>query len=170
MITQERLKELLHYDPDTGIFTWRVGRGGMRVGDKAGGITTTATGKSYIVIGIDGKDYKAHRLSWLFIHGKFPSGQIDHENGNGLDNRLVNLRDVTPSENQKNARLRSNNTSGTCGVYWYKPYRKWKALIQVNSKSKHLGYFEDIQDAIATRKEAENEHGYHQNHGANRPL
>ncbi len=170
MVTQERLKELLHYIPETGIFSWKVSQGGRNAGDKAGCIQTLPNGKSYIHIRIDGKLHLSHRLVWLFIHGEFPAGQIDHTNGDGINNRLSNLRSVMGSENAKNSRLYSNNTSGHPGVHWYTASRKWQSKIQVSSKTLHLGYFADLTDAIAARKAAEIEHGFHSNHGESRPL
>jgi len=171
MITQERLKELLHYDQDIGVFVRKVRTANrVRVGDKAGCIQALPNGKSYSRISIDGNLHYAHRLAWLWNHGELPPHEIDHINGDGTDNRLCNLRSATSSENSRNRRLHSNNASGTCGVYWYEPSRKWVARIMVDSKLLHLGYFEDIDDAIAARKEAEIEHGYHPNHGSNRPL
>ncbi len=171
MITQERLQELLHYNPDTGVFTWKVRTSNsVHVGDIAGNRFTKADGKSYLQIQIDYKLYKAHRLAWLYTHGQFPEGEMDHINGDGTDNRLINLRDVTSSENSRNRRLQSNNASGTCGVSWYESRRKWRAEIRADSKRLHLGLFENIQDAIAARKAAERKHGYHPNHGQSRPL
>lgn len=170
MITQTRLKELLHYDPDTGIFTWLVSRGRVKTGDVAGSRLTVVSGKSYRQIRIDSKNYLAHRLAWLYTHGQLPSHEIDHINGAGADNRLSNLRSVTRSENNKNARLQCNNSSETAGVYWGKAKRKWQAQIRVDSKCLYLGSFEDINDAIEARKEAEIKHGFHPNHGESRPL
>lgn len=171
MITQVRLKELIVYTPETGVFTWKVRTSNcVHVGDIAGSCHTHTSGKSYREIGIAGKLYRAHRLAWLYTHGHFPPREIDHINGDGTDNRLCNLRSVTPSENQRNSRLRSDNSSGTSGVSWQRAARKWVAQIKVDSKSKHLGLFEDLDDAIAARKAAEIEHGFHQNHGESRPL
>jgi hypothetical protein len=119
---------------------------------------------------IDGVKHQSHRLAWLYVYGKHPKRQIDHIDGDGLNNRINNLRDVTCRENLKNSRLRSNNTSGVSGVYFHKPSGKWQALIFTNSGRKYLGTFVDIKDAIAAREGAEIEHGYHENHGQERPL
>ncbi len=170
MIAQARLKELLSYDPDTGVFTWKVSRGKVKAGDVSACIHTFGSGKSYRVIKLAGRQYLSHRLAWLYTRGHFPAREIDHINGDGTDNRLCNLRSVTHSENQKNIRLYSNNASGVCGVSWHKPSRKWLARIKADSKRLHLGLFEDLSDAIAARQEAEIKYGFHQNHGSNRPL
>lgn len=171
MNDQTRLKELLHYNPNTGNFTWKA-RPANRVcvGDKAGYSLTTTGGKSYIMIGLGGNRYYAHRLAWLLAYGEFPTHEIDHINGDGVDNRLCNLRRVTHSENGKNRRLHSNNISGYVGVHWNKASRKWRAQIQVDLKTIYLGYFKDIDDAIKARKESEIKHGFHQNNGESRPL
>jgi hypothetical protein len=164
MITQARLKELLHYNPSTGVFTRTIRRGPYRAGSICGHAFKHRN-THYRVIGIDGGNYKAHRLAWLYVYGKFPDDQIDHKDGNGLNNSLSNLRDVSNSENQKNARLRLNNTSGVAGVSFYKPDNKWLVRINTDSGRKFLGYYIDIKDAISARKAAEVEYGYHSNHG-----
>lgn len=169
MITQSRLKQLFHYDTDTGVFTRKVTMGVYRAGSEVGHIFKHRRTR-YRVIGADGGHYKAHRLAWLYVYGKFPDDQIDHEDGNGLNNSISNLRDVYNSGNQKNARLRSDNTSGVVGVNFYKPYGKWLARIRTGSGRKCLGYFADIEDAIAARRAAEVEYGYHKNHGRSSPA
>jgi hypothetical protein len=98
--------------------------------------------------------------------GEFPEDQVDHIDGNGLNNIWTNLRPVTCGENQKNRRKYARNTSGTTGVYWYKQARKWRSLIH----NKHLGLFHNKEDAIAARKAAEVFYNFHENHGTERPL
>jgi hypothetical protein len=170
MITQERLKELLHYDPETGVFTWKVNKGPTaRAGTEAGSVKHQQR-NYYRHIRADGVTYCAHRLAWLYVHGKFPENEIDHDDGNGLHNWIKNLRDVTRRDNQKNRRLNCNNTSGTTGVSFNQATAKWQARIQTDSGQKHLGQFVEIKDAIAARKAAEIDHGYHENHGQIRPL
>lgn len=138
MITQTRLKELLDYDPETGVFTWRVQTSNyIRIGDVAGMIDV----HGYCVIGVDRKLYKAHRLAWVYTYSIIPDKmQIDHINGNTKDNRIDNLRCVTCVVNQQNQRkARCDNTSGFLGVH---PYGKgWRARIMVNGKDKYLGTF-----------------------------
>jgi hypothetical protein len=114
---------------------------------------------------LDGIMYKAHRLAWFYTYGKIPADQIDHIDGDGLNNRINNLRDVTSRQNSRNARLIWNSKSGTMGVSFCNEKGMWRARINTNSGRKHLGRFIDIEDAIAARKAAEIEYGYHENHG-----
>ena len=172
MITQQQLKEVLHYCPETGVFTWLFSRGGAaRKGAEAGyAHRNTRTGKSYRELSVFGHKYLAHRLSFLYMIGDFPEDQVDHEDGNGLNNVWSNLQAVTCSENQKNGRKPVNNTSGTVGVYWCRRSRKWQARIALDRHAKSLGYFHSKEDAIAARKAAEVFYGFHENHGTERPL
>ena len=116
-------------------------------------------------IHVKGKDYLAHRLIWLYLNGKFPDNTIDHVNGDRLDNRIENLRDVTHQENHKNRQKPCTNTSGHMGVCWNKAREKWHAQINVDGVRKHLGCFNILEDAVAVRQAASIEHGYHKNHG-----
>src|SRR6266571_1983400 len=133
-ITQERLKELLHYDPETGVFTWLV-RMSQRVmpGDIAGGRS-----HEYLTIKIFGKTYKAHRLAWLYVYGDLPS-RVDHRDGQGSHNWIENLRPCTQVQNVANSRVKSNNVSGLKGVRRRKGCRNWEARICVGRRSIHLG-------------------------------
>lgn len=170
MLTQEILKELLHYNQDTGIFTWLADGKGRRSNKIAGTEGKKNSGKKYLFIKIRGKRYPGHRLAFLFVTGSWPDGQVDHISGNGLENEWVNLRDVTNQENSKNQRLRSNNTSDFVGVNWSIYANKWAAGIYVDGKRSHLGFFIDKQDAIDARQSANIKHSYHKNHGSVRPL
>lgn len=171
MITQQRLREVLHYDPSTGKLTW-LNPPSFRVkkGDVAGYKHKTLDGKSYIQTSIDNVKYYAHRLVWFYVTGQFPQGQIDHINGNGTDNRWCNLRVVSHLDNSKNQKLRSNNSSGVTGVYWSKERKKWCASITVRGKTIPLGRYDKIIDAIDSRKKAECKYKFHENHGQVRPL
>lgn len=169
ILTQEFIKELLNYDSETGIFTWAKSKGTAKKGKEAGW-EATPHGKSYRVIMINGKGYFSHRLAWLYIHGRFPNNDVDHINGNGLDNRIINLRDVTESENLRNMKLSKLNKSGVIGVSWEKLVSKWRADIRIDGKKKFLGFFDDLEDAARVRKDAEIQHGYHPNHGSVRVL
>jgi len=155
MITQKRLKELLHYDPDTGIFTWEVNKKRARRGDKAG---TDRAG--YIQIKIDQIAYKAHRLAWLYMEGYFPENEIDHINRVTDDNRWGNLREVSHQCNMRNKKIRDDNTSGVTGVFWNKKYTKWEVFIKVDGKQKYFGRHKEFTNAAQARWEAEVEYNF----------
>jgi len=161
-LTQERLKELFEYQPETGLLINKVFRNSKALAGMEAG---TIGGHGYRMVRIDWKPYHTHRLIWLYHYGKWPTHQIDHINGDKLDNRLENLRDVDQAENLKNRKIQSNNTSGTPGVSWNKSDQKWYASIKVNGKTKNLGSFKEKERAIALRKAAEIDFGYHPNHG-----
>lgn len=109
--------------------------------------------------------YKAHRVIWLLAYCKWPADSIDHINGDKSDNRLVNIRAVTQSENCKNHKKSTRNTSGVTGVGWCKREKKWEVKIFTNWKNQFLGYYDDFDAAVARRKSAEIEKGFHPNHG-----
>lgn len=142
MLTQSELKKLLSYDPETGIFTWLAGQ---RVGKIAG----TPTSKGYFRIKINRKDYKAHRLAWLYFYGKFPNDALDHINGIKTDNMVSNLRECNATENNWNTGIGRTNTSGAKGVSWHKRDSEWQAQISINGKRTHLGNFATIALASA---------------------
>jgi len=166
MLSQERLKSLLNYDQETGIFTCLVSRGRNA---KVGSIAGTVDPKGYVRIKIDGQQYKAHRLAWLYVYGDLPPDQMDHINRIKTDNRIGNLRLATQAENQQNRSMRSDNTSGHIGVSWYKSAEKWQAQIRINHKQINIGYFANLQDAIAARKAAEIKYFTFQHNQGNQP-
>ena len=165
-ITQSRLKELLSYDKKTGIFVWKESRCSVKKGNAAN--TLLSNGK-YIILSLDGSQYLAHRLAWLYEYGHFPENQIDHINHIGLDNRIINIREVTHQENHKNRPMQKNNTSGIVGVREYS-YGGYGAHIKVGGVSIHLGSFKRIEDAKQARIKAERIYGFHKNHGEDRQL
>ena len=160
ILTQTKLKEILNYNESTGIFTWKISRGNRRINNIAG-----CTQQEYVIIRINNKNYKAHRLTWLYIYGEFPKQEIDHINHKKDDNRLCNLREATRLENGRNMVIYKSNKSGIPGVFWYNGRKKWVVHIKVNGKNKHIGYFKDLEDAKEARKEAKIRYGYHKNHG-----
>lgn len=121
--------------------------------------------QGYLYGAIKKKPLLAHRVVWAFRHGEWPNGLIDHINGRKTDNRIENLRVVSPAENQKNRRLSDNNSSGVCGVRWIAKQSQWRAQIQVGGKHHFLGDFTSKSDAVAARKAAEKEFMFHENHG-----
>jgi hypothetical protein len=143
VITAEHLRELLHYDPETGVFTWIMRGPGRRLCGTVGSVNPLG----YQRIAINRRYYQAHRLAWLYVHGEWPVGDIDHINGDPGDNRIANLRPATRSQNLANSKRRKNNTSGYKGVSWNKQARKWHARIGVDGQYKHLGLFTDPAEA-----------------------
>jgi hypothetical protein len=133
-----KLKEYLSYDPDTGVFSCIKPSGKRKVGDLVG----TINGR-YLQIGFGMQRERAHRLAWLYVHGEMPK-VIDHINGNGLDNRLCNLRNVSQQENVHNYRnVPKHNKTGYLGVSYFKATNKFSAYVTNNYKKIHLGYFDD---------------------------
>jgi hypothetical protein len=144
MITQEELKELLHYDSETGIFSWRNYRSGISKSKVAG----TLDHHGYIRIKINYVIYEAHRLAWLYEYGVVPKGEIDHRNHNRSDNRIENIRDVSITINRQNQSIpQKHNKSGFLGVSLFKETGKYRAQITVEGKKKHLGYFDTPEQA-----------------------
>lgn len=155
-------KKYLNYRSNDGCFLWKESRGRVKRLDKAG----TINNKGYLIININGKLWQAHRLVWLFANGEFPEHQIDHIDGNKLNNCIYNLRDVTNRENNRNKSRPSNNSSGVSGVFFHKKYKKYYVTITgKNGFRIHLGQFNNLLDAAAMRLSAEKDHGYHINHG-----
>jgi hypothetical protein len=151
MITQIRLRELLEYAPETGEFIWKVSHPRAAAGAVAG----AEDHYGYVVIRLDGRLYKAHRLAWLYVYGVWPDKNIDHVNRVKNDNRMVNLRLADQSVNMHNVGARVSSKSGVAGVTWRGDRKKWNARIKVGYKNFNLGLFNDMAAAIAARREAE---------------
>jgi hypothetical protein len=159
-LTQERLKEVLSYDAESGVFTWTKNRTRASKGSIAGG----EDGHGYWVICIDGIKYRAHRLVWLYMYNFFPQ-EVDHQNHNRIDNRLINLRATDRSGNARNISKPIDNKSGVMGVSWTKRLGKRNDKWEVRACGKFLGYFDDFFEAVCKRKSAELQFGFHHNHG-----
>jgi hypothetical protein len=121
--------------------------------------------KAYRKISINGKSFYHHRVAWALYYGDEPSGEIDHIDGNGLNNSISNLRVVSRVENMRNTRLSKRNKSGRVGVFYYGKTRCWIAQIKVKGKCIFLGHFGELIDAVAARIRAEKKYGFHENHG-----
>lgn len=160
MLTQEDIKELFVYCPNTGALTRRKAYGSINIGDPVG----YKNKRGYVVVSIKQKKYYAHRIAWIHVTGSWPTDQIDHINHNRSDNRFVNLREATNLENHKNKTLSKRNTSGILGVYFHKG--KWVAAICINTVQTGIGRFASKDEAIQARKDAEFIHGFHENHGS----
>lgn len=144
MITQDRLKEVIFYDPESGIFKWKaITSNRVKVGDIAG----RDNGNGYIRISIDGRGYYAHRLAWLYIHGELPKKGIDHKDGDGKNNKIENLRPASQAQNGQNQKLRTTNVSGHTGVSRHNIPGKWIATIWKNNKKFHIGVFDSVSEA-----------------------
>jgi hypothetical protein len=145
-LDSKRLKELLEYNPETGIFTRKIGIGGQ----KAGAIAGKQRKDGYIDINISPKRYLAHRLAWLYIHDSWPNQMLDHINGIRNDNKISNLREVTNSENQQNKTKARKDSNSKFQCVNYKPsHKKWEAYITVNRVKKHIGHFDSPEEAHA---------------------
>lgn len=144
MLTQERLIEILNYDPESGKFSWKVSNNGRII---VGSIAGSTRKDGYLHIKIDGKKYLNHRLAWLYIYGDFPSKFIDHINTSKNDNRISNLREATRSENGMNRLKYSSNKSGYKGVSLDNEKQKWKAQLRFKGKNISGGYFDNPYEA-----------------------
>lgn len=151
MISAERLRELIEYGPETGIFVWRVRRSGVTAGAVAG----SPHSHGYQQIRVDGTIYLSHRLAWLHFYGVWPTGQIDHRDGDRANNRIANLRDVTRSVNGQNQR-RAMSTNKSCGLLGVNSHQgRWRARIRIDGKYRCLGLHDTPElahDAYITAK------------------
>jgi hypothetical protein len=161
--TQKELWHYFDYDPETGLFYIRVRRRGsyLQIGDQVGCKQSINKHLMYLMIVFDKKRYLAHHLAWVYMTGKWPK-QVDHLDGNPLNNAWDNLREVTQSQNMRNAKKAKHNQSGCTGVSWDKKRHKWR--VQVCNK--HIGHFEEFDDACTARRIAEKlEGGFTTRHG-----
>lgn len=142
-LTAKYLRELLHYDPETGIFVWKIKPANcVQAGAVAGSMITDG----YLGISIKRVKYAAHRLAWLYVHGEWPKDQLDHVNGVRDDNRIVNLRESTQAENMQNAKAKRAGKF-SLGTTYNKGTKKWQATIRANSCTKYLGLFDTQEEA-----------------------
>ena len=155
-LTQDALKQMLWYDPETGVFRWRHERNNGKINP------WTAAGspdnKGHIKIQIGKQMHRAHRLAWLYMTGAFPMQQIDHRNLIKDDNRWCNLREANQAQNQWNTGLRRDNKSGVKGVHFSAVYKKWIASCTVNGKRHVLGSFQTREEAAKVVQEFRKQH------------
>ena len=173
-ITQEYARECLNYDPETGIFRWKkrpihhfpsthsANQSNSHFEDKQAGSIDKI---GYLVIVLSQKRHKAHRLAWLMINGNMPKSCIDHVNGVKTDNRFMNLREATVSQNSRNSKLRSSNSSGHKGVTWSNDRNKWIGRVMIDGKT-HQKRFDHIEEASSwCKKMRTTHHSEFANHG-----
>jgi hypothetical protein len=180
-IDQNVLKELILYDENSGVAIWKfrsidwfsrrkdwIMWNNRFSGKPIGTIKTDSIkkgGKRYIVVKFDNKKFYLHRWIFIYVNGYEPD-KIDHIDGDGLNNKWINLRDVDNRENSRNRKIGRNNSSGQIGVTFHSRFMKYQVRITDSNKKRiHLGYYDDLVIAIKVRKEAEIKYAYHKNHG-----
>lgn len=157
MLTHARLVDVLDYNCDTGIFTWKKTLSVRApIGSRAG----SSQCRGYVGISIDGQTYRAHRLAWLYVYEKWPDGVIDHYDGKTDNNAILNLRDVPQNINTRNTGMSVNNKSGVKGVSWSAKRKKWQVHIMIDYRSINLGAFADLEEAARCRRSAEQGLGF----------
>lgn len=158
LLPPDLLKAMFVYEPKTGNLIWKIPYGKYQPGD----IATTAAvrrknGTSPLLIKFGQRSYAAHNLIWTYVTGKYPTDEVDHENRDPSDNRWRNLREATRSQNQANTRLYRNNKAGIRGVHRTGKSGRWRAMISVDGKNRHLGLFNSSEEAskawVAAAKE-----------------
>lgn len=153
-------QEFLRYEPETGLFYWKESRGPVRSGDVAGAIMPIG----YIFIGVNKCRLLAHRLAYVVAYDELPD-EIDHINHNRQDNRICNLRAADRTGNGRNLTKKKNNTSGETGVFFGTREQAWVASIMVDRKCIYLGKSSVFEEAVAMRRAADKQYGFHENHG-----
>ena len=153
-MSQEQVKEIYSYNPDTGDFQ-----------RKGGYIGIEETSNKYLRAHYMGKTYSVHRLIFIYMTGIAPANDVDHIDHDRQNNKWSNLRLVTRKQNMQNASRSKANTSGFTGVCWCKQQSQWQAQIMVDGKLKKLGRFNSKIDAVAARIRANNHYKFHKGHG-----
>ena len=173
-VTAEFVRRTLDYDADTGVFRWKLRTPDENYGAHAcsmlnardaGKVAGCKNHQNYLLISLLGHKYSAHRLAWMYTHGEWPDGEVDHINGDPSDNRIVNLRVVTRAENRRNAALRKDSPSGYPGVWYDEKRGFWGARMRYDGKLMQLGRFPAYEIAVEAKKQAEEIYGFHENHG-----
>jgi hypothetical protein len=153
-------EQQLAYDPDTGLLWWKPPHTGRRRNKDrpVGTLRTNSSGTTYVMVGVGKNMIQAHVLAWLLHYKEYPEHEVDHINGVGYDNRIVNLRKATHAENSLNGKVRRDNSSGVTGVSFCRRTGKWFAAVRVNRRMKFIGRFTRKEDAIKARIEAERQY------------
>lgn len=162
----KELKKIMTCYPDKGYCVWKERAGNYFSNKKVGWVGD----RGYIRCEFLGVGYSMHRIIWLYVYGKWPSGEIDHINHIRNDNRIENLRVVSNKDNLKNKSLPKSNKSGIMGVHWLRRDKRWKVAIKIDGKTKYLGLYQKKEDAAKARKETEIKYGFHKNHGKSLTL
>lgn len=144
--SQERLRELFAYDPETGALSWRSN---PKFKGRAGGQCGTVGDHGYLKIGIERRYYLAQRIIWKWMTGEEPSECVDHEDLDRLNNRWSNLRSATNGQNKQNGRIYKNNTSGIKGVCWDEFHKSWVAYVSADGKQMRIGRFKELNVAAS---------------------
>lgn len=154
MVTAERLREVIHYDPSAGIFTWRVATTNRnKIGARAGCQKDT-----YNKICIDYESRREHVWAWLYMTGEYPSSEVDHKDTDKKNNKWGNLRLATTTQNRQNSGVRADSTSGYKGVSFVADIQKWRAYINLRGRQKHLGCYSSPEEAAVVYNAAAREH------------
>ncbi len=173
------LREMVSYSPETGRLFWKARGPSLFAGVKrcaahscaiwntknAGNEAFTSVVGGRKVGGLNGVKQYAHRVAWALHYGAWPVGEIDHINGDAMDNRIENLRDVAHADNMRNVKRSKANTSGETGVTWDPQSGKWRARLNTNGRTHYFGLHGDFESAVIARKSAQEAFGFHANHG-----
>lgn len=157
-VTAEEARQMLSYEPETGLLRWKVERYRKHAGDIAGCSHTCKNGYRRVTISINYKRYLAHRIIWLIVKGVWPENEIDHEDNDGVNNRWKNLREATHDQNGKNLKLKKNNKTGVSGVSWCAKRQMYRVRVNADYKEIFLGYFDSVETAKNARNIAVQEH------------
>ena len=145
MLTHSALLKIVHYDPDSGIFTRLLSAGNTKRGSRTGSLGT----RGYLRITIDKRTYLAHRLAFFYMTGRWPDPEVDHKDDTTDNNKWNNLRECSHQQNTSNRRRRKDCRSNLKGAHRCRGLSRWKSSIMVHGVRHHLGTFETAELAHA---------------------